>query len=298
MSELCLEHLDEWYRACTIEKCSDQAGEALAKQAEIYFSLCLKRVGNPFENPDRRTTATSIGGKDSVCWQLLELRMNAGIHSSGKHYKNWLFDYSREKATVHERLSSIKAGLKRLLQATVRDYCAGLIWQRDKDQQYGVCSLDEVRDDGTTRSDVYMAQAQDLLGLSGDEAIMRSFDEAAAEELAEVILDEMNARQYVVLLVKYAEANHPQGRKISLDNPVVLEAAQCGKSQLYAARNSLDDFLIEKMRTGLHEDPAVAREWMGCVALALTQKIFSKIKSEKHYNLFLTHLEEQKYEMP
>ncbi len=298
MNDLLLIHLDEWFRACTIEKCSDDAADALANKAQIYFSLSLDKVGRPLENPDwRRGKTLSAQGKSSVCWHLLELRLNTGTHRNGKHYKNWLFDYSHHVKNETARLSSLKSGLKYTLQATVRDYCAGLIGQQEKEQRYGVYSFDEPCKEGAEQDHSYRKMAEALLDTTSIENTEKRFRTTEINELADAILNELSERQCVVLMVKCCEVNRPDAQKISLDHPAVLKAAGCGKSQLYAARNKLDDFLLKKMNEHLNEKCLLNNcERLGAVSLALADQLFFKIKSEKRYAPLLTYLEEIKNE--
>jgi hypothetical protein len=291
MTGLTLDHLIEWYEECSIEKCSERSALALAEQAGLYFSVCLDRVGRPVENPDWRGEQLVATGTQSVCWQLLELRMNAGVHRSGKHYKDWLFEYSQDDENPIRRLSSLKSGLLRLMQATVRDYCAGLLSQRSRDHRYGVCSFDEARDEGPSAGDHYPGKAAVLLQ-PDDCSVDRPWIEQQAEMVANRIAEDMSARQCVVLLIKWCKLNRTGVGRISLDHDAALQAAGCGKSQLYAARNELDDYLKQQITSVMSEnDLEEARYLLAPVVAALVKRIFLRMKSEKHGEPFLTFLE-------
>jgi hypothetical protein len=284
-----IEQLQEWYKQCTIDQCGEDTAGILSAYGSAMFSLWLDRCGQPLENPDLRAGDSA---ETAICWHLLELRLNTGTHRSGKYYKDWLFDYAAGVKGVEAQVASLRSGLRLMFQMTVRDYCAGLLTQREKDRRYGVVSLDETLRSGDDRSKAFGVQADYLMGKTDD---FDGVSDDDVQEMARSICGRLPLRHQVVLLVKYTEVERIGGSIIALDHPAVLQAAGCGKSQLYAARRELGDLLRGEISAacGAHRED-VDDSITACVLAALADQILSQKKSEKDAQPFLQYLEGQK----
>ena len=298
MSTVVLKHLEAWNQACTIERCDPETAEALAAYARNRTTHYLNVAGASIQNPDLRTIANQLAvlsGRESVCWALLEFRLNTGVHREGKHYKSWLFDYGDGKTDTEQRRSSLLSGIDLMIQVVVRDYCAGSIRQNERDQNFSVLSLDAVNQDGDSLADYYLAQAERLLVPSPDQEVARRGLEEKAAQWARELIHELDDRWKVLLLVKYTEQSKPDGRIISLDHPALFQAAGCSKSQLYAARRDFSEFLSGKIHALIGAgDPETTAQLKVMVATALIDLLFSWAESEKRCSALLTYLKEKK----
>ena len=298
MSTVVLKHLEAWNQACTIERCDPETAEALAAYARNRTTHYLNVAGESIQNPDLRTVANQLAvlsGKESVCWALLEFRLNTGVHREGKHYKSWLFDYGEGNSNMEQRLYSLLSGIDLMVQVAVRDYCAGSIRQNERDRAFSVLSLDDVNQDGDSLADYYIAQAEQLLVPSPDQEVARRGLEEKAAQWARELIHELDDRWKVLVLVKYTEQSNPDGRIISLDHPALFQAAGCSKSQLYAARRDFSRFLSERIHARIGEgDPETTAQLKVMLATALMESLFSWAESEKRCSALLTYLEEKK----
>lgn len=300
-----LNQLDEWNLACTIEKCSEESARHLADYARNVFSRYLITEQGNQENPDlqlhvQRCLAEVEQQEPRVCWHLLEHRLNAGTHRNGKHYKSWLFEHGIQKPTDSYRLAALLSGLRLMIQAVVRDYCAGEIARQKQIRAHGVTSLDGVNAAGDPLMDYYMQQAENLLNPTPDQEAHAALLREDAAVAADRLFQDMEPRWKVVIFVKYTEQNLPDQPIISLDHPAVIRAAGCGKSQLYAARREFSMFLDERINAATSlDDPQSLSEWKLAVACALIERIYLWMQSEKSCSPlleYLKHYEERDHE--
>ncbi|NCD33285.1 MAG: hypothetical protein EOL87_07685 [Spartobacteria bacterium] len=161
------EQLLEWKNVCTIEKCENATADELATTGTILFDIELKKTAGYLRNPDRdhnNSPLSTANERSAICWTMLEQKLIASSHSSGKAYKDWLMDYAVEKASSPKHFSNIVfRGLSRLTQMVVRNYSAGLLAQMKKDQLAGVVSLDSTDEEGRSLIDRYSRQADQWL---------------------------------------------------------------------------------------------------------------------------------------
>lgn len=298
MSSLGLKHLKMWNQVCTIERCDEDTACLLAEYARNKASYYLKVANTSMNNPDFRIVADRLrilSGKESVCWALLEFRLNTGIHRDGKHYKSWLFDYGNRKTNANEQLYSLLSGVDLMVQMVVRDYCAGSIPQQERDQLHEVVSLDSTNEAGDSLTDYYLSQAERWLSPSPDQEVDSLLLEEKAGLLACEVLSELDDRWKVLLLVKYTEQSQPDSKIISLDHPALVEAAGCSKSQLYAARRGLNAFMSRKIGQMMGDiEPEMVAELKVRVATALIKLLFSWAESEKRCSVLLQYLDEKR----
>ncbi|NCC51683.1 MAG: hypothetical protein EOM20_10750 [Spartobacteria bacterium] len=184
------------------------------------------------------------------------------------------------------------------MKATVRDYCAGLVWQEDENRRFGVVSIDEMLENAQYGGTQTWERAQMLMKKSSPGPIFEGFERPDVEKLADAVLERMSRRQQVALLVKYIEGTRSGRAHISLEHPTVLLAAQSKRSQMYKAWNSLEELFAQTMMDLFHEDAISAREWLAPVVKIIARKIFLKIKTEKLNKPFLKYVKALDCEMP
>lgn len=292
------EQLLEWKNVCTIEKCENATADELATMGTILFDIELKKIAGYLRNPDRdhnNAPLSTANERSAICWTMLEQKLIASSHSSGKAYKDWLMDYAVEKASSPKHFSNIVfRGLSRLTQMVVRNYSAGLLVQMKKDQLAGVVSLDSTDEEGRSLIDRYSRQADHWLGTSDvSEEIPGSLQEMA-ENWAGSLYEKLTARQKMVLFIKCVQELNDDCGVLSLAHESIIAATKSKKSQLYAALKDVHALIQSDMRSAFpFDDAAALTKIMGMASDALYERLNTWILSEKRYEPVLVYLKEK-----
>lgn len=252
----------EWKRRCALGKCAEEAGVSLRGFAFHRFHYYARRVGLGVGAVPLPGLALEI---DAVrAWHLFETYLLVKATREGKRYKDWLF--ARLDGNDGASAEIVESGATLIMRDVVREHL-----RREAPSVHNVSlHMPLAAGEGAT------VTLEDLLPGGGDPVgeVARAEYPGMAEAIVGRLFGELAWRTRVAILAKIL------GR--TLADPVVVMAAECGKSVLsadYAAfRQAIKARICSEF---VDEGPAGVAELLLAVVQRLQARIFLWAKSEK-----------------
>ena len=254
-----LEAWTEWKRRCAADLCSASAQSALRDFALSRFRICFRRHAG--RGPAAEDSAVSP--KDA--WHLFETHLVTGNTRQGKRYKDWLFARVPDGADEGATLDTVQGGATLIMRDVVRKHIL-----REHTPRM-VLSLQQPV--GGAGSDLTL---EDLLPGTLDTAddVARREYARLADRHADTFFEEMTHRERIALLARQVG--------LSLAHPVVVKAAQCGKSMVNAALKSFVTRATSSLQTSYANEDTECLHLLCLMTLdSVTERILSWGFSEK-----------------
>lgn len=237
MNQTHLEDWLEWKDKCAIRLCSPD----VQSRFEIFAlsrmpGLAKESVSNALG---------SVSGRD--CWHEFECHTHAASRTTGKRWKDWLFERASMSASRgRDPVSALQANATNMFKRDVGRAFAGnegSVRIMGGGKETTVVSLEEPRGQNDSGDSLRLEY---LISSSPDEnnpynvAALREI-EVMAEEQAQKFFADLPFRDRVILWTI--------GEKVSLDHPEVARLTETRKSVLYERRKAI----LERLRSQIRE---------------------------------------------
>lgn len=217
----------EWKRECALARCSDPTRQLLSDWAAPQVRNIVRK-----HNPTHELVKPPGPPPPTVdpAWSVMELHFVAGRKSAGKTYKDALFRCAQHELSAEEKRNALERYFSRVCQNEIPKLVLREQSEIAKARAQGVemVSLDlpvGPSPDAPTFGELYAGA--DREGLEPGSEVADAELDAIARQEAEAWLPRMAMREK--LAWGCASAQRP------LNDPAVLTAAECGKTQFYDA---------------------------------------------------------------
>jgi hypothetical protein len=288
MSRTELSDWTQWKEKCALDLCDEEPRNRLGAYAHAHFIRYIKVYDENLQHPK----ATGQNGTYLWdAWHMLEVHSVTSGTQDGKSYKDWLFDkLLGRRIDCCEAVLECNASL--LIRTVVRQYCTKEgNWATNRNNIH-LRSFDLPVTPGSDRTlaDLVSYLLPEKAELELTEAERNDF-EAIAEAFAGRFYEQMDEREKIVGLAKVLG--------ITLTDPVVTNITGCKKTQLYAARDKMDQRLNNQLEQDFpDEDPEALRILKQFIASTLAEKIISWAKPEKMLQPIFSLYREHERSMP
>lgn len=245
----------EWKRLCARSLCGEDTQKRLGGFALSRFGIQLRRQ-RAVTNLNESDALRQLPSADEV-WHQFESYAALKQTRQGKSYKEWIF--ARVLKSSSSPPDVIQSGATLIIRSAVRSYLR-LEYARNRS-----VSMDQPIGEGT----LTMA---DLLPGSSNPADAAAENEynSMAESYARKFVEKISRREKIGLLSKF--------EGIALDNPQVLEAAECGKSTLNQVVRDLLGDLYGDLKREFSEDGQDAVRAFSILVIRHLEKELNKWK--------------------
>lgn len=263
----------EWKERCALELCGNDTKHQLCDYAwrqgydmaqAIGLDICLL-TGEAFADE-----ADSLTKAKNLVWAYFEQRSLAGTHASGKHYKEWIYDYAAEIDNPEHMLGAILTGVELQMQMVMRTVFSeqlATIRERQNHGRVDQPGYEEFNEYANEWLDRCAHKAEGLLSPGARHAIQPE-EQWDLVQMANMIADEWwrdsSPREKLVL---WADFNG-----IPVSDPAVESLAGVKKSQLYVCLCAIRPALLD--RVGRH---ALEKAEGDFVYLALLDELWKRL---------------------